>query len=221
MKSLLISAILLLNSLFTLNAHDTFYKDDHSKADPLVFENIYAKTDTTRNSYKRKPLLYGGLGIGIGNRGFVLSNDFTFILSNNWGGNISYKMNFAKSKDIPDDFYDYGIWRTPPYDYVFILAINLIREFPGQKNTLRYGIETGPSWVNYQKADFSNYQDVYDYNHNISNTIGLSIRGKVEFLLNRSIGIELAAFTNINSINSVIGIECFFHFGRVRDKIKE
>jgi len=193
MKSFLIASILLLGGLFTLNAEDS----------------------------KGKPLIYGGLGIGIGNRGFVLSNDLTFVLSNNWGGNISYKMNFAKSKDIPDDFYDYGLWRTPPYDYVFILSLNLIREFPAPKNTLRYGIEAGPSWINYQKADLSNYKDVYSYNHTISNTIGLSLRGKVEFLLNRSIGIEIAAFTNINCINSVIGIECFFHFGRLRDNTKE
>jgi hypothetical protein len=217
MKPKLIGLIIPLCSLLTTNAQDTVYGNIDKRSDYLTFEKYYPKTDTTESDNIRKAFSYGGFGLGFGNRGGILGLDYTFILSNNWGGNISTKINVAKSKDIPDDFYQYGIFRTTPYDYVFILSFNMVKEFPGLKKNQRFGIEAGPSWVNCQKADFRDYKDVYSYNHIKSNTMGVSLRGKIEFMPIKYIGLEIATFANINSIKPIIGIEFFFHFGKVRD----
>jgi hypothetical protein len=57
----------------------------------------------------------------------------------------------------------------------------------------------------------------YYKTHNATNTIGLSLKAKLEFLSGRHVGFDLALFANINSIRPVIGIESYFHFGKVRD----
>jgi hypothetical protein len=217
MKPMLIASIMLLCSLLTTNAQDSVCWNIEKRSDYLTFEKLCPKNDSAESENIQKPFSYGGLGLGIGNRGGFLGMDYSFIYSNNWGGNISWKINAAKSKDIPDDFYQYGMFRTTPYDYVIIVSFNMVKEIPGLKKNERYGIEAGPSWVNCRKADFSDYRNVYNYEHNKSNTMGLSLRGKIEFLPIKYIGLEIATFANINSIKPIIGIEFCIHFGKVRD----
>ena len=264
MKTLPIVSILLLCSLFTLNAQDTLAKktvnplipenfcpktDSLSlenkgfKADSISLENRVLKTDSLsvvtshantnskENNNKSKPLLYGGFGLGLSNRGGILWLDYTLITSNNWGGNIGIKTTMAKSKDTPSDYFDDGKRTFSPKDYVSIISFNLVKEFPTPEEKFRYGIEAGPSWIRYSKAEFKinpNYHpddgsgwwfSTYKYykSHTITSTIGLSLRAKMEFLSGRHIGFDLAAFTNINMIKPVIGIESCFHFGKVRN----
>ena len=46
--------------------------------------------------------LYGGLGAGFGYKGGIIGMSSTFILTNDWGGSISYKNNFLKAeKNLP------------------------------------------------------------------------------------------------------------------------
>ncbi len=216
MKTLLTTLILLLFSLFALNAQDTLSGNDQTK------------TDSPGNGRKT----YGGIGAGYGNRGGILAMDFTLIFSNNWGGNISLKTNIAKSKDTPSDYFDDGNRVFSPKDYISIISINLVKEFSAAKNNLRYGVEVGPSFVSHNKAvleinpgyDEEEHSSVwfgqyylYNKSHTRTNTVGLSLRAKMEFLTNRSVGFDLAVFTNINNIKPVVGIESNLYFGHIRD----
>jgi hypothetical protein len=45
--------------------------------------------------------------------------------------------------------------------------------------------------------------------------LGLSFRAKMQFLFSNSSGLELAAFTNINSKKPIIGIEVDLLLGRM------
>ena len=202
-----------------------------SQTDSLTVEDNRTKNDNRGNNLKSIFLSYGGFGLGVGNRGGILWMDYTFVLSNYWGGNISVKTNIARSKDTPADYFEDGYRTFSPKDYVSIISINLVKELSTPKTNFRYGFEAGPSWVSYSKAElelnpnyhpddgsgwwFSTYK--YYKSHIPTNTIGLSLKAKMEFLSGRHIGFDVALFSNINSIKTVIGIEGCFHFGKVRD----
>lgn len=160
--------------------------------------------------------------------------DYTFIFSDNWEGNISFKSDIAKSKNTPSDYFEDGYRTFPPKDYVGIISLNLVKEFSTDQKTFRNGIEAGSPYVIYSEAELELNPDYdpeslgwwvspYKYNksHIASNTIGLSFNAKLKFLSGRHIGFDLALFTNINSIKLVMCIESCFHFGKVRDLLNE
>jgi len=202
-----------------------------SQTDSLTVEDSRTKNDTRGNDLKNTFLSFGGFGVGFGNRGGILWVDYTYIHSENWGGNISFKTNIAKSKNTPADYFEDGYRTFSPKDYISIISFNLVKEFSTPQKTLRYGFEAGPSWVRYSKAElepnpnyhpddgsgwwFSTYK--YYKSHIATSTIGLSLKAKMEFLTGRHIGFDVALFSNLNSIKPVIGIESCFHFGKVRD----
>jgi len=186
--------------------------------------------------FTRRTISQFGIGSGICLRGMLFGLNYTFIGSKNWGGSIRYKSNIFKSNDVPSDYYDDGYRVFSPKDYVNILSFNLLKGFTTSARSSRFGIEAGPSWVNYSKAEFElnpNYDPnpdptvnwiyqigtKYKYykDHVRSNTIGLSLMAKLEYLFVPYAGMEIALFTNINSIRSVTGICISFNFGDVRD----
>jgi len=48
-------------------------------------------------------------------------------------------------------------------------------------------------------------------------TIGLTLRGKAKIFTNPFCGFELAVFTNLNNIQSVIGIEFHVNLGKISE----
>jgi hypothetical protein len=94
---------------------------------------------------------------------------------------------------------------------------------------MRFGIEIGPSLVNYRKAEFESNPDydpeapwglwndtyyLYHKSHSGNSTIGLSVVGKMDFLFRRHNGLEISIFTNINSLKSITGLGLYFVFGK-------
>ena len=184
----------------------------------------------------RRTISQFGTGSGICLKGILFGMNYTFIGSRNWGGSISYHANIFKTRDVPSDYYDDGYRVFSPKDYVNMLSLSLLKGFTFPDRSARFGIEAGPSWVNYNKAEFelnSQYDPnpdpnvnwiykigkVYKYNksHARSNTIGLSLTAKMEYLITPYAGMEFALFTNINKIQPVTGICISFNFGDVRD----
>jgi len=170
-----------------------------------------------------------GIGGGVPLLGGVRG---TFILSNNWGGSISYKRNYPKAKHLPNNYKPSigGFFPAKnPRDYVKMLSLTLIREFPTSNKKIRFGIETGPSWNYYKITKFtpqdatptrgwwnftpSNYSKTYD----ITNSIGMSLRAKVDILFSKALGMEFAIFSNINAVRPLFGLECYFIFGKLRN----
>jgi hypothetical protein len=214
-----------INKQTNLAAHDTTPDNDLTI---LNDSNLNNETDSLENDYTKRSNFYFGIDGGFCNRGGIIGMDLTFISSNNWGGSISYKANIFKSRNIDPDYYSDGNRVFAPKDYVNIVSFNLVKEFSSSKESQRFGIEAGPSWVNYSRAVIKlnpNYNPdsewfwspLFKYNksHVGSSTIGVSLRAKMEFLLSPSVGIVLAAFTNVNNLITLYGFEFNFIFGNV------
>jgi hypothetical protein len=205
-----------------------------------VTDNAAISQVTPGKDFTRRTISQFGTGLGICMKGPLIGFNYTFIGSKSWGGSIRYNANIFKSRDVPVDYYEDGYRIFSPKNYVHILSFNLLRGFTNSKRDRRFGIEAGPSWVSYNKAVlelnpnydpdheyesdswFWNLFDIgwkYKYNkrHALNSTIGASLMAKMEFLLAPYAGMELALFTNINSLKTVTGFCIFFNFGDVRD----
>jgi hypothetical protein len=186
--------------------------------------------------YTKRTISQFGTGLGICLRGGLIGFSYTFIGSKKLGVSIRYKANIFKSRDVPSDYYEDGYRVFSPKDYVNILSLNLLKTLSNSGKPIRFGFEAGPSWVNYNKAEFElNPQydpnpdpDVnwiykigtkhkYNKDHAGSNTIGLSLMAKLEYLIAPYAGMEFAIFTNINGLKPVTGLSIFMNFGDVKD----
>ena len=189
----------------------------------------YAQTNNSTSPKVKLSNLYLGLGGGIPNIGGVST---TFILSNDWGGSISYKVGNSKAKNLPSN-YRVGAFcifgDCIPRDEVMMFSAKIVRTFPTSDKNARFGIEVGPSWNSYKiykftprnaTGLFSSWSSNYNKSYEKTNSIGLSLRAKVDILFSRSVGMELALFSNINAAKSVFGAECYFTFGKVSNKQK-
>jgi hypothetical protein len=166
----------------------------------------------------------------------------TFLLSNNWGGNINFKVKDFKA-DVPKDYS--GGSKEQPFlfgsfsDYLSISTLNVVREFPTRMKRLRFGIELGLSWLTYSKLKFNKIAPFYKYysingdtfsrliinnystERSLSSAIGFSMRTKIELPLTRIMGLELAVYANINKFQTYIGLEAYLSFGFIREKIQK
>ena len=187
--------------------------------------------DSIGNDNKRTFLSYGSFGMGFGTRGGAIGMGYTFVTSNNWGYNISMKTSMVKSKDTPPDYFSDGHRTFSPKDYLNILSFNAVIELPIPESTMRFGIESGLSWVRYGIAEIEPnpaydpvngswwYGSYYKYHksHFSRNTLGLALKAKMEFLPGRHFGFDLSVFSNLNPVKSLVGMEFTINFGKVRD----
>jgi hypothetical protein len=196
----------------------------------ILSNTIYSQSDSFGNGNVKSSKLYYSSGGGFGSRGSTFGLGGTFVSSNNWGGSFSYKTNILKSKDVPIDYYDDGRRSFAPRDYLSYISLNLVKEFITSGKQKRFGIEAGPAWVKYNIAQFERnmsydpsaspwFGNIYKYHktHTARKTIGLTLRAETEFWQTRFSKFEFAVFTNINSIQSVLGLEFYLCLGKVRD----
>jgi hypothetical protein len=117
-----------------------------------------------------------------------------------------------------------------------MISFNLIKEFSISDESVRIGLEASPSWVSYSKAEFQpnpNYHpsdeesswwfSTYKYykSHSRTKAVGASLGVRAKFLPVPLVGIELEAFTNINSIKPTTGFMVHFVLGNFNlDKLK-
>jgi hypothetical protein len=191
--------------------------------------------------------LFGGLGSGYfmeSNRDTVPGNDlfrsglfgleYRFVISGSWGGSLNYKAAIHKSDNVPADYYDDGLRLFAPKDYFEIISLNLVKEFSNSKKTLKYGLEAGPSWVNYSVAEITPNPDydpekfmsfLYWKTHNREQAVGALFRARVDYWPIPYLGFELAAFTTLNKVKPGFGFDLHIMVGNIRsamyiDKMK-
>ena len=193
----------------------------------IFSNNGYSQADSLGNKKVRLSEFYLGLGAGPCNKGLGCGLGGTIILSDNWGGSVYFRANFLEAKNLPEDYVDFVLFlpfmsNGIPTDIVQVLSFNLLKEFPTHSKLIRFGIELGPSWTNVQIAHFTpkDYVPGLGSNYNIiregKNSIGLSLKVKAEFPFSGFAGLELAAYTNINKYQSVIGLDLCVTLGLVR-----
>jgi hypothetical protein len=192
----------------------------------ILSNNIFPQTDSLANNEANLSKRSLGMELGTCQKGMILGLDYTFINSKGVGGSFGYNLNIAKSKDVPSDYYSTGLRVFAPRDFLTLVWFDLVKEFLASNHTTRFGIELGPSWIRYNVAKieinphynpngwFYNFDpNKYTKSHVASNTIGLNLKAKVEFPALDFCGVEIGAFTNLNSSHSVIGLKFCVNFG--------
>jgi hypothetical protein len=188
--------------------------------------NLFAQTDSLIINKPQSGAVYFGFGAGFGSCGSTWGLRGEFVSRTGWGLGLSLKTNIVKNKNTPDDYYVDGNRTISPKDYLTLLSIGMIKEFPISDKSNRIGIEAGLSYVKYNIARFewnSGYDPSaspwfgnthrYYKSHSATRNIGLNLRTKAELLHDRFTVIELALYSNINNLRSVIGLELYITFG--------
>ena len=195
-----------------------------------VSNPINSQANTSSIGEPKSSYLFFNSGFGYGTEGGTFGLGFVCFSSNGWGGSLSYKLNIKKSNNVPSDYYDDGRRTIAPKDYLTLISLNFVKEFPSSHASRRFGIEIGPSWVKYNPVGFK-LNPSYDPNslpwlgnfykyykvRNPRQTIGLTLKGKEEFLLTQACGLELAVLFNLNNAQSVFGIELNLNIGKIRN----
>jgi hypothetical protein len=170
--------------------------------------------------------LYSDLGAGI-SEGVLLGIGGNFILSNNWGGSLSYSEHSMLANNLPSDYYSgfsFFSWGYKATDYLYTYSARLMKEFPISTKLVRFGIEGGPSIICYKMASFTPvlnpglFSRNYDISHSANSSLGFSFRCKAEFPIVRFIGFEIGIISNINEYKSFVGAEIHLTLGLLREK---
>jgi hypothetical protein len=191
-------------------------------------DSALAANELMLNKSDRESTFHFGFGGGFCLPGSVWGINWTFLSAKQWGGNIRLNTNIYKSKNVPADYFDDENRVLAPKDYISSVSFNVVNSFNSNNKSIRFGFELGPSWVIYRKAEFKfnpGYDPsgnnilggyyLYEKSHTRSNTLGLSLRAKMEFLVRRHTGFELAAFACFNKYKSVLGLEMDFMIGKI------
>jgi hypothetical protein len=193
----------------------------------IMSNNIFSQTDSLTSNKVRLSKMSFGMELGTCRKGMIVGLDYTFLNSKGVGGSLGYNFNVAKSKDVPSDYYSTGWRMIAPRDFLTLVWLDLAKDFMSSNHKTRFGIELGPSWTrnNLARIKINPHYDPngwyynfdpnkYSKSHVANNTIGLNLKAKVEFQVLDFCGLEIAAFTNLNSYYSVIGLKFCCNFGR-------
>ena len=191
----------------------------------ILFSNlVLSQTDSLRQQPYHVRYAYVTLNVGpIDGNYFNGSVGLNFIFNNNWGGTFDFLLYMKKASDLPSNFSP-GLMQGTPSDKLKTISFRVNREIRTKSKQIRLGIETGFSIVTYQKLFFypntssgwfgSNYiQSEFTYQ-----SIGLSAKAKLAFLLSRRFGVEFAAIANINQYQNVFGGQIGIMLGKVNEK---
>lgn len=181
--------------------------------------------DSLSTEGRKKTAIYFGLGGALTLPGGAFAMELSIVSPAMWGGSLNYKATFFKSENIPVDYMEERLFKIIPKDYIDIVSICLVRNFPTKSSDSRFGIEAGPSFVSLDEAKFtisphydpnrptSPLNQKWDKSHVRSNALGITLLGKAELIPSNLIGIKLSIFTDINPLHSQVGFGCSILFG--------
>lgn len=182
---------------------------------------------------KSLALAYFSGSVGAGSKGGTLGVGGAIIFPDLWGVSVGCYGSALKNKNIPYDYFSDGHRTFSPRDFLTVASVTLVRQFPastGAKGKMlrRFSVEAGPAVVKYNEAMFELnpsydptsppwFGNIYKYDkwHTASYTIGLTLKGNLDFLPLRHFGFGLAVCVNINKSHSVFGVEVHDLLGRI------
>lgn len=199
-----------------------------------VCANAQADTLVATTGPFKKTHVYGGLGIS-GPLGGVLAG--TVILRSRWGGSVTYNALSVTAKELPSDYIGgtglFNIFEGEDdkvYDDIIAVSLRVLREFPTTSKMVRLGIEAGPSFVTTEVAGNFVYNPNpcgalgcapnYYFDRVKKNSIGLSLKGKLELAFSPPAGFEIGLTSNINPNRTYFGVDFMITLGYVRDRIR-
>jgi hypothetical protein len=185
----------------------------------VLSDCIYSQTDTSgvnRNRFSS----YISPGVGICPGGGITGFAYSVISSKGWGFCMDLKINPFKSKELPDDYMENNFALIPPRDYVNVVSINVVKEFPISSGKFKIGIDVGPSLVFYSYVNFTIDEpypeefvakDKYLKDRTTNVSPGFSCSTNLKYLTGFG-GLEISLFADINELKPVFGAELYINF---------
>ncbi len=140
-----------------------------------------------------------------------------------WGGTLTATGRWYEAKNRPADYTGSGLLfdnKNRVNDYSYVVALRALKEIPSDSKHLKFGIEAGPAWIHTSTADhfipvtgWHFFSANYTYERVKDNSIGLSLRGKIEWSATRLTGFELGLNATISEAKSYFGIDLIETFG--------
>jgi len=184
-----------------------------------------AQTDSLTAGTGENIFWYFDIGFGPNNRGANFDLSFTLSSANVLGGSINFRSGYVKLKDIPPDYYEGFLRKFAPASDFIDLSLNLTVKLSGSDKRFRFGFETGPSFLWYDKVELElnpKYPDLFEYKYNkirtVHNTIGFYCAMKFEIPALEHFGCSFILFGNINNVQSLFGLDICISLGKVRKK---
>jgi len=166
---------------------------------------------------------YLGIGGGVNTRGGNIDMSLTVTSKGGMGGSLHYIPGSINLKDVPEDYYEGFLRFATPAHTLQVLSVNFVKKFSNKKGTLRFGLETGPSWGWYNIVELRlnpYYPEPLEYKYNKirtkKNGFGFFLAMTTDFPFTRFLGCDISLFTNLNSIQSFVGLDFSFILGMVR-----
>lgn len=164
-----------------------------------------------------------GVGFGFGAKGNISGINGAILFSNNFGASISYRYNTFKPDNLPLGYSKGAFEVFEPANHLNIISLSLIKNFISYPGKFKFGIEAGPSYDKYRyvtivpnpKYNPNNWNTFllrkFLKEENEKNSTGLSLKAKTELEMSKYASIEFTIFSNINSMQSFIGIEFYLN----------
>ena len=143
-----------------------------------------------------------------------------------WDASLGYYNYIQFAANLPSD-YSSGLCifgACIPIDELSMYSFRIMKEFLTPTYWFRLGAEAGFSYLKFSRANFvphhtSGLLDLssnYTTNNKKSESIGLSLRAKIEFPLCRFVGCEFSVISNVNKYKSLTGVEFHITAGLLR-----
>jgi hypothetical protein len=196
-----------------------------------AFSISHAQSDSLKTQsdslIKSKPgnfIYYFETGFGFNTRGMNFDMSFYAGSATGIGGSLNFMAGYVKLKDVPPDYTTIFRWFKPVNSFTAISPA-LTLKFSNPKQTFRFGLEAGPSFMNWNRIrlELNPYYPEpgqYKYNKIVSQerTTGCYLAIKGEFPALPSLGCSFTLFGIINNIESLVGFDVTITLGQVRRK---
>jgi hypothetical protein len=188
-------------------------------------DSLKTQTDSLVVDKGNNFIYYFETGFGFNTRGMNFDMSFFAGSSNGLGGTLNFMAGYVNLKDIPADYYGLFRWFKPTNNFTAISPA-LTLKFTNPKQSFRFGLEAGPSFMHWNLVELElnpDYPDLFEYKYNKiesqKNTTGcyLALKGEIPAL--QFLGCSFTVFGIINNVEPLIGFDITITLGKIKRKL--
>ncbi len=145
---------------------------------------------------------------------------------NGWGGTITINPMWFSASNAPADYHGGGFSSTNNIsDLTLLAAIRVLKEWPTNSKYFKFGAEAGLGLVHTSIADnfrerpgWNLFASNYIFDRVKENSIGISLRGKLEWRIGDWSGLEIGGNANFSKAKPYFGLDLMCTFGEYKKR---